>query len=173
MKFLFVLAAFAASATAHSQDLPDRWIPYEDVDKFDGGKTTGAVAPSRSTGYFPQRRPAEMDKVANLRVVCAKGKTVVYIELHDQLIAGSGISVSYRFDDRTPVAAQQWQTSSDSTAAGFWGGPKAVAFAKAIEKSKSLLVRTEHNVFGRMEAEFETSNAQKHFAPIRAACKWK
>jgi hypothetical protein len=165
--------ACAVSAAAVAQDLPDRWIPSEQVDRFDNKKTIGATNPARATGYFPQRRPAEVGKTANLRVLCAKGQTVVYVELLNQLIAGSGVLVSYKFDDRAPVERQRWETSADSTATGFWGGSKAIAFAKALEQSKTLTVRTEHNVFGQMEANFETSSAKKYFDPIRAACKWK
>lgn len=155
-----------------AQELPDRWIPSEQTDSFDGKKVVGATAPSRSTGYFPQRRPAEMDKTANLRVLCSKGETVVYVELHNQLIGGRGVRVSYKVDDKSPVENQLWEASADSTAVGFWGGKKAIALANLIERSKVFTIRTNHDVFGQMEARFETSNAKKYFDSIRSACKW-
>jgi hypothetical protein len=173
LRITFVLSALCAATALHAQELPDRWIPSEQTDNFDGKKTLGATAPSRSAGYFPHRRPAETNLTASLRVLCAKGQTVVYVEIPNKLIAGDRVLVSYKFDDRKPVENQRWSASDDSTATGFWGGDKAVSFAKDIENSKTLTIRTNHNVFGQMEARFETSNAKKYFDPLRAACRWK
>lgn len=173
MKLATALAAVCAASALHAEELPDRWIPSEQTDNFDGKKVIGATSPARSTAYFPQRRPAELEKTANLRVLCSKGETFVYVELRNQLIASHGVTVSYKFDDRKPVENQRWQSSDDSTAAGYWGGPKAIALAKQVEASKLLTIRTHHNVFGQMEAQFETSNAKKYFDPIRQACRWK
>lgn len=173
MKLAIALAIGAFASGAIAQELPDRWIPSEQTDGFDGKKVVGATAPSRSTGYFPQRRPALMDKTANLRVFCAKGETVVYVELANELIGGRGVRVSYKVDDKPPVENQRWDASTDSTAVGFWGGKRAIALATVIEHSKELTIRTNHDVFGQMEAKFETSGAKKYFDPIRAACKWR
>lgn len=172
MKLMFGLVALFIPTALMAEDLPDRWISTTSRDRLDGTATISALSPARSVTYFPQRRPAEMNKIANLWVMCSAKKTIVYIELRNQLLASESIRVSYRFDEGKPVKNQRWQASADSTATGFWGGKNAINLAKAIENSRTMFVRTEHDVFGMMEATFETSNAKKYFEPIRKECGW-
>ncbi len=170
---LLVGLASPVSGQAAGDAAPDRWLFSEKTDDFDKKKTVFAVNPARFTEYAPQRRTARTDLTAALFVICFKGQTRVYVSLDDQLIASSGVKVSYKLDDRAPVADQKWSSSTDNTATGYWGGQRAVALAKAISGSSTMVVRTTHPVFGQMEARFETANSQKYFGKISKACGWK
>lgn len=172
LKYLFIMILAGGSALAQS-DLPDRWIPGEQTDKLDNAKMVAATAPSRTTTYAPHRSPALTELTANLQVSCFRKQTTVMIRLPSKLVASSQSRVSYRFDDRPAVQNQRWESAVDSSAAGLWGGKRAINFVKEIEKSKTLFFRVEDSVFGTTTAEFEISNAAKYFEPIKQNCGWK
>lgn len=173
MRFALIVALAPLAGAAVAETTPDRWLFSEKKDTFDGKTTIFAVNPARYTEYSPQRRPMRADLTAALFVICFKGETRVYVSLDDQLIAGSGVRVSYKLDDKAPITNQNWSSSTDSTATGYWGGQRAIALAKAIGSSSTMVIRTSHSIFGQMEARFETSNGKSHLDKVGQACRWK
>jgi type VI secretion system protein VasI len=74
--------------------------------------------------------------------------------------------------DQDKASAQTWDASDDKTAAGVWGGGRAIPFIKSLLGRKRLVMRVTPYEMGAREMEFNIAGLDQVVEPLRTACKW-